>query len=78
MHRPGIATVSGDCIVLDGTTIEEVRDRHARTLTLVVGQLNDAQTQYEEKALADAQPTAERQSHHEKEVRAVADDIRFE
>jgi hypothetical protein len=34
MHRPGIASVSGDTVVLEGTTVEEVRDYHARTLTL--------------------------------------------
>ena len=43
MHRPGIASVSGDTVVLDGTTMEEVRDYHARTLSLVVARLNEAQ-----------------------------------
>src|SRR4051812_79770 len=39
MHRPGIAHISGDRIILDGTTVEEVRDYHAATLKLVVDQL---------------------------------------
>src|ERR1700684_2965500 len=40
MHRPGIAKVVGDRIVLDGTTIQEVRDTHAKTLKLAVETTN--------------------------------------
>jgi hypothetical protein len=78
MHRPGIASVSGDCIILDGTTIEEIRDYHARTLALVVAQLNEAQARYEAQARADAQRAAEQRSTHEDNVRSVVDEIRFE
>lgn len=78
MHRPGIATVNGDCVVLDGTTIEEVRDYHARTLALVVAQLNEDQARCRARAQADDQRTAGERSTHEKNVRSVADDSRFE
>ena len=37
MHRPGIASVEGDEILLNGTTIEEVRDYHRKTLNLCIG-----------------------------------------
>jgi len=40
MHRPGIASVSGDRVVLSGTTIEEVRRYHAKTLRLAVDATN--------------------------------------
>lgn len=40
MHRPGIATVSGSMIVLNGTTIEEVERYHRDTLQLVVNETN--------------------------------------
>ncbi len=40
MHRPGIASVSGDEILLDGTTIEEVRDYHREVLLLCVDVAN--------------------------------------
>lgn len=40
MHRPGIASVSGDKIILNGTTIEEVRDYHRETLLLCVDAAN--------------------------------------
>lgn len=41
MHRPGIARVVGDRILLDGTTIEEVANHHRTTLTLAVAATND-------------------------------------
>jgi hypothetical protein len=40
MHRPGIARVAGDRIILDGTTIEEVEKFHFETLQLVVAVTN--------------------------------------
>ena len=78
MHRPGIASVSGDTVVLDGTTIEEVRDYHARTLSLVVARLNEAQAQHDAKARIDARREAAERSSHEENVRSVAEDTRFE
>lgn len=78
MHRPGIASVSGDTVVLDGTTIEEVRDYHARTLRLVVARLNEAQAQHDAKAQIDVSREAAECSSHEENVRTVADEIRFE
>ena len=40
MHRTGIASVQGDRIVLDGTTLEEIADVHQETLKEVVRQTN--------------------------------------
>ena len=40
MHRPGIGSVVGDTIVLDGTTIEELERYHAKTLKLAVDVTN--------------------------------------
>ena len=40
MHRPGIAIVSGDRIILDGTTIEEIQRYHLKTLKLCVAEAN--------------------------------------
>lgn len=40
MHRPGIARVAGDRIVLDGTTVEEVARVHQTTLRLAVDKTN--------------------------------------
>jgi hypothetical protein len=78
LHRPGIASVSGDTVVLDGTTIDEVRDYHARTLSLVVARLNEAQGRHDAKAQINARRAATERSSHEENVRTVADEIRFE
>lgn len=40
MHRPGIARVMGNTIVLDGTTLEEVEKYHRDTLRLCVNEAN--------------------------------------
>lgn len=40
MHRPGIAKVINDKILLDGTTIEEVKDYHRDTLIMCVDDIN--------------------------------------
>lgn len=77
IHRPGIARVVGDTLVLDGTTIEEVRDRHARTLALVIDATNAAAARHaQEQQLAQHQQDTARAQHAE-HVRSVADDIRF-
>ena len=40
MHRPGIGSVIGDRIVLDGTTVEEIEKFHRETLRVVVARVN--------------------------------------
>ena len=40
MHRPGISSVIGNKIILDGTTIEEVESYHKNTLKLAVETAN--------------------------------------
>lgn len=45
MHRPGIASVQGSKIILDGTTIEEVRDYHRRSLKICVEEANRLEEQ---------------------------------
>jgi hypothetical protein len=39
-HRPGIARVEGDRIILDGTTIDEVERTHRDTLVLALNEAN--------------------------------------
>ena len=50
-HRPGILRVTGPTVVLDGTTIEEIRGFHAQTLKRVIGLVNLEIAEY---AAADA------------------------
>jgi hypothetical protein len=78
MHRPGIARVSGDRIVLDGATVDEVARYHAATLAAVVERFNleaaQAYERDEQAALARSQAEAAHQQH----VKDVALNIRFE
>jgi hypothetical protein len=41
MHRPGIARVAGDRIVLDGTTMDEVERYHLKILKLALQKTNE-------------------------------------
>jgi SEFIR domain. len=63
MHRPGIARVVDDRIVLDGTTLEEIEKYHRDTLVLVVGRVN-------QQVAADAE---RRESARQRESEASAD-----
>jgi hypothetical protein len=63
MHRPGIASVIGDKIVLNGTTIEEVRDYHIETLKLCV----DIATKEEAKELETKQARGEQEALEKKQ-----------
>lgn len=76
MHRPGIASVSGDRIILTGTTIEEVRDYHAATVKNAVDAANAKQTEKYRKYLAakEAQMTT---TAHDMNVKAVVSQIKF-
>lgn len=77
MHRPGIARVSGDVVILDGTTVDEVERYHAATLAAVIDRFNvDAAEDAEHKAqMAAAEEQAA--SSHRQHVDDVAGRIRF-
>ncbi len=77
MHRPGIASVQGSRIILDGTTIEEVRDYHRQSLKTCVEEAN----RLEEQALAEKrkQEVLKEQTirQHNANVSYIARDIVF-
>jgi len=77
-HRPSIARVRGDRIILDGTTIEEVRDTHRATLQLVVDTVNNeiAQRVHQRRA-AEAAKTQQEQMHWQN-LHIIAEDLKFE
>lgn len=77
MHRPGIASVYGDTILLDGTTIDEVAEYHRDTLVLCVERANQ---QYQE--LCRSRDTAERErkrweENQRQHVADIAKNINF-
>ena len=49
MHRPGIAHVRGAKIILDGTTMEEVKQVHRNTLKLAVTKANEMEKEFRHK-----------------------------
>lgn len=78
MHRPGIAFVSGDRVVLDGTTVDEVKDVHRVTLLLATEEANRRYLEF----LARKHQEDERQQRLREEHRQAVEDaakrIKFE
>lgn len=77
-HRPGIARVQGDRIILTRTTIEEVQKVHRDTLKLVVDTVNDAITEVVKKRRDAERAKAEQNAQHRENIRRKADDIKFD
>ena len=78
MHRPGIARVSGDRIILDGTTLEEVERYHAATLRLLIPEVNKQVAAQEEAERVQRERTEAEQRAHDEAVRDAAKRIRFD
>lgn len=77
MHRPGIASVYKDEIILDGTTIEEVRDYHRATLILCVEEANKKEQKFLANQLRQMGLEEQRKNQLFSNVMKIADDIRF-
>src|SRR6266851_2362114 len=71
MHRPGIAMVSGDRVILDGTTIKEVQDVHRETLLVVVDRVNELIAEYEAKKQRRAEAEGAKVASHKEKVRDI-------
>lgn len=78
MHRPGIARVRGDRIILDGTTLEEVHKYHRETLILCVGETNRIVSERETQQRQQEEARGRFSEEHKKHVRDIADRIRFD
>lgn len=76
-HRFGIASVSGDKIILDGTTIEEVRDYHRETLLLCVDEANKKETEYLREKKIKKEKEEERKRNHYENLNDVIGKIKF-
>jgi len=77
-HRPGIARVQGDRIILTQTTIEEVRDVHRETLTLVVETVNREIAERVRQRRVSEQAKDRQEQEHRDNLRKIADDIKFD
>lgn len=77
MHRGKIAKISGDLITLDGTTIEEVRDYHLRTLKLVIQETNKQYKQLIIQKHQIQERNIEIKNNQREKVQSIISDLRF-
>ncbi len=77
MHRPGIARVYLNKIVLDGTTIEEVKKFHRDTLLLCVEETNKKVKEIETKEEQLRRKKQEEKEQHYKNVKEISSNIKF-
>lgn len=78
MHRPGIARVEGNRIVLDGTTIEEVERYHLKTLKLAVERANELTAQWWRSREGQEKIRSDQQAEHRHHVKEVARRLKFD
>lgn len=78
MHRPGIASVYGNTIVLDGTTIEEVEKYHKDTLKLAVGLANKTLREFEERQKLIAEREKQIREEHKYNLGNISKRINFD
>lgn len=77
MHRPGIASVRDDLIILNGTTIEEVQSTHQRTLLLCIEEANKKEKEFIEHERIAGEREAARQKAHRDNVADIIKKIKF-
>lgn len=77
MHRPRIASVVGDKIILNGTTIEEVRDYHKETLELCINEANKKESEILREEQRKREQAETRRKKHYDSVNKVIEEIRF-
>ena len=70
-------TSYGDKIILDGTTIEEVRDYHRETLVLCVDIANKKEQEILEQERIRKENEEMRKNQHYNNVNSIADEIIF-
>lgn len=77
MHRPGIASIFGNTIVLNGTTVEEVEDYHRETLILATEVANRKYRILIEKRRAEEQLRETTATEHKRKVDDIVGRISF-
>lgn len=78
MHRPGIAKVTGDKVILDGTTLEEVEKYHHETLLGVLGVVNQRYGEYRARRQHEAEHKREIKARHDETISDVLKRMKFE
>jgi hypothetical protein len=78
MHRPGIARVEGDRIILDGTTVEEVERYHLKTLKLAVERANELNAEWSRVKDRRNSRLKDERDQHRRHVKEVAKRLKFD
>lgn len=78
MHRSGIAKVSGDKVILDGTTVEEVEKYHRETLLGVLEQVNREYGEYRVRQEREAERKRQIEAQHEENIGDFLKRIKFD
>jgi hypothetical protein len=78
MHRPGIADVVGDRLVLNGTTIEEVQRYHKTTLQLCVSVANEKEAEQRARVAQQQALEQQRREGHRRTIEDISSQIRFD
>ncbi len=78
MHRPGIASVYADKVLLNGTTLEEVERYHRQTLQLALAEANRKYSELRAASLERENRERQRIEDHKKQVEDAAKRIKFD
>ena len=77
MHRPGIAKVSGNRIILDGTTIDEYKRFHHETLQRAIAEANKKDREWREEQKAAEERKVKREQQFRNNIDSQLEDICF-
>ena len=78
MHRANIASVVGDKIVLDGTTIEEVKEYHKKTLQICVRVANEETPKIIEQKRLQKEERLKQEEAYKKDIEDQAKGVSFD
>ncbi len=78
MHRPGIARIHSDRIILDGTTMDEVERYHAKTLKLALEKTNEEAATEEERERLLAEQKRKSELEHRNSVGEISKRLKFD
>ena len=78
MHRSGIARVVGSKIILDGTTIDEVKRYHKETLILCVEKANEEEARILELRRQEEERRRQNPEQHRATVEGIAGELDFD
>jgi hypothetical protein len=76
-HRPGIASVQGDTVFLDGTSIEEVENSHRETLMLAIKAANETIAELDASRRQEEERRRAQSEEHRRRLEDVSKRIKF-